>query len=254
MSDGNFTDPSIWNPPGVPTNGAELHINHDVVLNTNIIFNSGELYLGPGGTQTEDGNDRTIWCQSGETLYMNGGTIDCHLLRISEGASTHFYASYFNVDTFWNEKDAVVCPVRINANYLLNDTSAWLICNGINNTVDSIVNLGKLEIGNITTVNTIYNEGELINHFSLVVTEDFHNCNGQGSIAELNNYLSIYVEGDFTNCSDGLINGNGDIYTAVTFLNDGNIIDDQEILSPSGMISGSGNVDSTVFVGVGNCS
>lgn len=252
-ADGNFNDPNVWSPIGVPTNGENLNINHNLVMTSDIYYTAGQIYLGSGGTLTDNGN-HAFWVGSGGTLYMNGGTLSCHLLRFSPNTTAHLYASYFNVDTLWNQETTIGGTIHINANYFLNDTAAHWWGSGILNITDSLVNRGIFENGNTLNVGSLYNEGIFNNAFSVQVSNNLYNCNNQGGNAIIDNDLLICVEGDLLNCAGNTLDGNGEFFTGGTFTNNGDVTGNLELLSPSGVLAVPGTLGTGVTVGVGACS
>lgn len=233
-SNGNFLNPLIWNPIGIPASGDSLIINHDVIMNTGIYYTAGQIKIGPAGSLIEDAIDRAFWAD-GTGSVINQGTITAHLLLISPSASFTNGGYAIGIDSLWNQ-GTIQNSGRIEVYDYLNDETS------------TVSNNYQIEV-----THDMNNQGEVNNNNLMTVGNDFSNCNIQTMDAMFNNDGFFCVTNDFANCINDTINGSGEYYVGGSSTNLGVFDGSHTFYTPSGTLGITGNVQPGVTIAAGTC-
>ena len=104
---GNWTNPMTWTPLGVPLPGANVTINHDVILDTDFLYTSGSITIGNSGSLTENVVDRNFAIDGG--TFTNGGVFTISNFAILSGSATNSgtisptrFQNQRRFDKYWN--------------------------------------------------------------------------------------------------------------------------------------------------------
>lgn len=211
IANGNWANPSTWDCSCTPVDGYSITVNHQVTLDTSIVFTyGGEFLINSTGSLIQDsvGNrDISIWGD-----FTNNGIVNCRQYQDSMSNSStnngvfqvksfvsHGYNIFYNNGIFISDS-------------LLNQNSGYFEGNG---TVTSnvIINSGVFDIrGQI-------NADQIINHMNFD-SYDGIKCNSLINFKNFScNYLgsgyyddSLLVSGDLINYGDFRTN----IYTRIS--------------------------------------
>lgn len=269
---GDFYNPLIWNPVGLPTNGDSLQINHAVVLNLDIYYNAGQIKINPGGSLIEDGTPRTIWIDGGSLI--NNGSHTTHLLYVSNGGFLHNNASMTGIDSMMVQADFTntglagindfwVMPGGIvsNSGTLTNTDSMFVQGIFVNTGTAGVYDLAFDEMasmnnsGSLDVTHNMHNQGQLYNSYTIEVANDFSNCNTQNLNAVFHNSGIVCFGNDFLNCDTDTITGSGDYFVAGLSTNLGVFSGSQTFHTPNGSLTlNTGVILPSVTLTTGACS
>lgn len=272
--DGNFLNPLIWSPIGIPASGDSIVIDHDVVMNSNIYYTAGTIYIRSGGELIEDATDRTLWAD-GTGSVTNEGTFTTHLLLISPAAKFTNSGNFINIDSLWNQ-GTVTNTNSGNATLFdfWNDQGSTFTNDGVLSNADSLLNQGVFtnnvdatvydilndematftNTGNIQIQNNMNNQGYATNDQTMVIHNDFSNCNLQTLDAIFENNGQFCIVNDFSNCIDDSLIGTGDYYIGGSSSNFGVFDGSFNFYTPSGTLGITGNIQPGITVAQGSCN
>jgi len=207
VANGNWTSPATWG--GVPpTPGADVIINHAVVLDIDYGYASGSITINGAGSLNGNTPARALALIAGGngTLTVSGGLSIARLAFFSGSITnngTITSDSLFNSITFNNNTGAVV-----NAAQLMNNTGA------------NLTNNGTITTTNFLNIETVTNN-------NMLAASDFMNCKSFTNAAT----ATIDIANDFLN-SDSLA-------SPATFVNNGTVNVGNDWLNTES-VSGSG--------------
>jgi len=180
VANGNWTNPAIWFPLGVPQNLDTVTINHNVIVDTNVSVQSAKLTVNIGASLMEDLAPRTMDLNS--SVLINKGIIvvsylDCFSDTVSNYDSIH-------VKKILKLQE---CASQNNGNIYVADS--------LKNRLGDFTNTNSSVV---TTDNFIYNDG-LITNNGIIITKNLHNDNtfvNNDSVLVTKNWME---NGKFTN-------------------------------------------------------
>jgi hypothetical protein len=269
---GDFYNPLIWNPIGLPTNGDSLQINHAVVLNLDIYYSAGQIRINPGGSFVEDAVPRTIWIDGGS--LVNYGTHSTHLIYVSNGGYLDNWATMTGIDSmmvqseFHNFGTAGVNDFWVmeggkvnNSGSLTNTDSMFVQGMFINSGTAGVYDLAFDQMaslnntGSLDVTHNMHNQGYLYNSYTIDVANDFSNCNTQSDNAVFDNDGIVCFSNDFINCDTDSIVGSGDYYVGGLSTNLGVFSGSHTFHTPTGGLTFNGGIiHPTVSMTTGACS
>lgn len=192
VANGNWTNPLTWSCTCVPTPGANVTINHNVVLNTSFGYSTGSITINSGGSLLDDVIGRDMWVNGG--AFTNNGNVDVHYLLNSSG--TFINSGTITARAISNSIGFTNTGIFQNIDSMLNN--AVLINNGSFLNLDSITNNVSFVNNGICTFNQFTNNGTYINNNNLTFTDITNNgiLTNSDSINGLN---SMWNLGKITN-------------------------------------------------------
>lgn len=271
IGDGDFLNPLIWNPIGIPASGDSLTINHALTLSTDVYYTAGQIKINNSGSLIEDAIDRSVWVNGGS--LVNHGTYTSHLLWVSTGG-------YIINTGSMNAIDSMLVDADITNSGTASINDMWIAINGdFNNSgtltnTDSLFNQGIFtnsgmagvydlandEMATLTNsyslqvTNNMHNQGLVSNSGVITVSNDFSNCNTQSLDGTINNAGVFCIGNDFLNCGGDVIAGTGNYYIGNLSTNLGIFSGTFTFNTPSGGLSlNTGTVAPTVNFGTGIC-
>ncbi|MDX2361373.1 MAG: T9SS type A sorting domain-containing protein [Crocinitomicaceae bacterium] len=270
--DGDFFNPLIWNPLGLPTSGETIIINHNVVLNTAVYYTSGSITINAGGSLIEDAVDRTFWAD-GTGSVVNHGTFTTHLLALSPGASFTNDGDFINIDSLWNQ-GTITNTGTATLFDIWNDLTGTFTNSGNLTNADSLLNQGVLINNGSATVydilndqlasftnngmfditNNMNNQGYVNNQAGIRIENDFSNCNTQSMDAMFINDGRFCVSNDMINCQGDTLTGSGSYYIGGFSSNFGVFDGTHFFYTSSGTVGIPGNIQPGVTLAVGSCN
>lgn len=233
---GDFLNPLIWSPVGIPASGDSLLINHAVVLNTSIYYTAGRITISGSGSLIEDATDRSYWADGTGSL-VNMGTFTAHLLLVSPAAAMTNMGNFAGVDSVWNQ-GTLMNMGSMTSYDVLNDETGTFHNHGM-----LFVNNDMNNQGYFHTSNTA---GTTIGH-------DFSNCNIQTMDAWFENNGYMCIGNDFANCAGDTLTGIGDYTIGGAGTNLGVFEGTFSFNSPTGSITNLGTIDPNVTFGTNVC-
>lgn len=271
---GDFINPLNWNPMGVPASGDSLIVNHAMVMTTDIYYTSGRITITPNGSLVEDATDRNFWAD-GTGSVVNSGTFTTHLLALSPMASFTNNGDFINIDSLWNQGTVINSPGGYaTLNDFWNDQTGTFTNSGVLSNADSLLNQGSFinntsasvnallndqmanftNNGNLEITSDMNNQGPAFNNASMVVYNNFSNCNTQTMDAIFTNNGRLCIANDFLNCAGDTLTGTGSYYVGGLSSNLG-VFDGTHIFyTTSGSLDIQGNVQPGVTIMAGTCN
>lgn len=272
ISNGDFFNPLIWSPPGFPTNGDQLTINHAVVLNLDIYYNAGQITINSGASLVQDGTERSVWIDGGG--LTNNGTFSTHFVWVSNGGFLTNTWNFTGIDSLMVQSDFtnsgtagvndfwIMVGGNVNNSGTLNNTDSMLVQGVFTNSgtaavydlaFDEMASLNNT--GDLTVTNNMHNQGYLYNAYTIEVANDFSNCNTQNFNAVFENDGIVCFGNDFINCDTDTITGTGDYFVSNLSTNLGVFSGSQTFHTPTGaMTLNLGTVQPSVTITTGACS
>jgi hypothetical protein len=237
VSDGDFLNPFVWNPIGIPASGDQLTINHDLIMTTGIYYTAGSITIASGGSLVEDATDRDFWVDGTGSL-INHGLFRAHLFLASPNTTVNNFGTFASIDSVWSQTSLINIG-SIEAYDFLNDETATL------------TNEGTLIIGN-----DMNNQGLIDNKqwASIDLTNDFSNCNLQTLDGRVENDGIFCVGNNFSNCFGDTLRGSGHYYIGNAASNLGVLEGNATFHTPSGNFAITGTVGSSVTITTGVCN
>jgi len=200
-ANGSWVTPSTWSPLGVPIPGDIVIINHDVTLDTDFAYTVGSITVNSGGSLIEDSTPRSVWVNGVGAALTNNGTTTINTLLISDGAYTN--TGIFTVKIFANFAQAVNLNTGLisGVDSIYNDGT--LVNEGQINVMafyndDTWNNYGKI-FGLTTIVDSMYNAGIMLNDVTAIIKADSCTNSGQFVNNGIINYDQFTNIGTFTN-------------------------------------------------------
>lgn len=236
VSAGNFLNPLIWSPAGIPASGDSLTINHAVVLNTSVYYTAGRITVNPSGSLIEDATDRSFWAD-GTGSVVNSGTFTAHLLLVSPLAAMTNMGNFAGVDSVWNQ-GTIMNSGSMDSYDVLNDETGTFHQHGT-----LFVNHDMNNQGYFHTNNTA----------STTVGNNFSNCNIQSMDAWFENNGFMCIGNDFANCAGDTLTGTGEYAIGNAGTNLGVFEGTFSFYTPSGSITNLGTIDPNVTFGTNIC-
>lgn len=273
IANGNFYDPSIWSPFGLPSNGDMLTINHAVTLNIDVYYTAGQIKINPGASLTQDAVNRNVWID-GNGSMINHGTYSSHLLYISGGGFITNSGLLGNIDSMliqssvtnsgtasFNDFWIGTAGTFNNSGSLTNTDS--LLCQGVF-TNSGMAGVYDFEIdemsvvnnsGSITITHDMNNQGKLTNSLYMQVDHDFSNCNFQSLNASVSNNGIFCIGHDFSNCGGDTLKGSGEYYVGNLASNFGVFSGTHTFHTPTGTLAlQTGTIEAGVTIAAGTCN
>ena len=273
VASGDFYNPLIWNPVGLPTNGDMLQINHAVVININIYYTAGQIKINSGGSLIQDATPRTIWIDGGS--FINEGTHTTHLIYVSNGGYLTNSGSMTGIDSmmvsaeFTNNgtagiNDFWVMPTGAVTNIgTLTNTDSMFVQGAFTNSGSAAVyDLAFDQMATLTNTGTLdvthnmHNQGMIFNTMYIDVANDFSNCNTQSLNAVFSNNGTVCFGNDFLNCDTDTIKGsaNGKYYVGGLSSNLGVFSGMHTFYTPNGSLTlNTGFISPSVTLTTGTC-
>lgn len=270
---GDFFNPFIWNPIGIPASGDSLFINHVIVLNGDIYYTSGRITINGTGSLIED-IDRSFWAD-GTGSVVNSGTFTTHLLLISPSAGFTNYGNFIDIDSLWNQ-GSITNTNSGNAELydFWNDQTGVFYNDGMLSNADSVLNQGIFvnntgatvnamlndemgsftNNGNMTINQDMNNQGLMSNEENLEIGHDFSNCNLQTLDAILYNNGKLCITNNFANCIDDTLRGTGQYYVGGASSNFGVFDGAFTFYTTDGTMGFSGNLQGGATIAQGTCN
>lgn len=268
---GNFYNPLIWDCLCLPANGDQLIINHDVVMNLDIYYNTGSITINASGSLVEDATERNFWAD-GTGSITNHGTFTTHAVYLSPGASLTNTGTLGSIDSLWNQ-GTVVNSGSANLFDFWNDQTGIFTNTGDLVNADSLLNQGNFANNGTATIydfandqmatftntvdmlitNNMNNQGYTMNTGDIKINNDFSNCNTQTMDAMMINDGIFCVTNDFINCIDDTLTGSGNYYIGGSSSNFGVFAGTHTFHTPSGTIGVPGTIEAGVTVTTGAC-
>jgi hypothetical protein len=272
--DGDFLNPLNWNPVGIPTSGDSIVIDHNMVLNTDIYYTDGVIHIRNAGQLIEDAMERSFWVD-GTGSVINEGLFTTHLLLLSPNATFANSGNFIDIDSLWNQ-GTITNSVSGYATIFdfWNDQTGSFTNSGVLDNADSLLNQGVFitntnatvydfmndqmgtftNNGNMEVENNMNNQGLATNNASLVIMNDFSNCNIQTSDAIFSNSGRVCIANDFLNCIGDSLRGSGSYYIGGSSSNLGVFAGSFMFYTPSGTLGVPGTIMPGVTVTTGSCN
>jgi len=269
---GDFYNPLIWTPIGLPASGDILTINHAVNMNLDIYYTAGEININSGGSLIEDATPRSMWINGGS--LSNAGTYSSHLIWVSSGGSVTNTGTMTGIDSLLadgsvtNNGSAAINDLWITVAGSLNNTGTLtntdsmlvqgtFINSGSAGVYDIAVDqLGLLDnSGALDISNNFHTQGLVENTGTIDAALDFSNCNTQSMDAMFINDGVFCVGNDFLNCDGDTLTGSGAYYVGNLSSNLGGALTGTHTFNTptGGLTLNTGTVDVTVTMGTGTC-
>lgn len=131
ISSGNWNDPTIWSTDGgnsscscvapIITNGDNITINHDVILNDHLFVNAGTI-LSVNSTGSLLGNSFNLQTIGNSTINLNG---TCSFLKITNGKTNGTSGSTINISSLVTANariDIYAGTIDLNGGFLYSNT------------------------------------------------------------------------------------------------------------------------------------
>lgn len=293
ISNGQATNPFVWDCTCIPLTGDDIIVNHDIEMNTDWLVNgSGSITVSNTGKLVEDSQHRGILFDGG-VVFTNHGTTEMTNFAFTNGAEAHNHGalvldsglyidqnstfmnhglvqdvdSTYTQGMFMNEGtygpgDFLNEGMVTNTGYISADS---LLNTGTINT--SAGNLTILDFGNTGILNVtgssyiivnddFWNSGQLYlaTGRDIRVANDMSNAHQSGT-ASINNDGLIEIGNDFSNIDT--IRGSGLFCIANNSLNTGDVkgtLDICDNTSVSHFDANTGNIEATVTNCTSGCS
>ncbi|MGQ0829829.1 MAG: T9SS type A sorting domain-containing protein [Bacteroidota bacterium] len=155
VSNGNWSNPAIWSPPGVPSISDTVIIDHNVILDQDISFLSGSLTVN--ASIMEDLTSREISLLTSN--FTNEGIVVVSFFKFMDGM-------IINKDSLYIKRNFSAMNAPIDNSGIIHVVDTLEINNG-----GDLTNSGV-----VTTDNFIDNEGSITNN-ALITTKDILNGN-----------------------------------------------------------------------------
>lgn len=231
---GNFLDFTKWDCFCIPANGDSLVINHNMILNTSIYYNSGQIKVNSSGSLVEDATDRDVWVDGTGSL-INNGTFDCYRLYISDGSFVNTSTSVY-FDSLWNQGNIA-------------NSGLMTVYDALNDQAGTFTNSGEFIVEN-----NFNNSGDYLNSGTIELTNNFSNCNIQSMDAIFINDGVFCIGNNFSNCVDDTLTGTGEYFVGGSASNFGVFDGAFDFNTPTGTLSiNTGTVDAAVNFGTAAC-
>ncbi|MGL5889116.1 MAG: T9SS type A sorting domain-containing protein [Bacteroidia bacterium] len=142
--DGNWSNPSIWIPAGVPSS------TDDVVISSNVTANSMNTISNP-----------TFTIDAGASFVVSTGTLTFSNNSISNSGTIVAQSLWLNYNfSFFNYGQIIVNGV-FDCEGPINNTTGGSICAGHVNVVDMFTNAGSISMDSLFNITTILNSGRM---------------------------------------------------------------------------------------------
>lgn len=270
--DGDFYNPLIWTPIGLPVSGESVVINHSVTMNLDIYYTAGSITINAGGSLIEDATDRSFWAD-GTGSVVNHGTFTSHLLALSPGASFTNSGDFLNIDSLWNQGTVVNTGTATLFDFW-NDHTGTFTNDGVLANSDSLLNQGVFvnngtaniydflndelatfnNNSNVNITNNMNNQGYSNNQAGITLSNDFSNCNTQSMDAMFINDGWFCIANDFLNCAGDTLKGSGNYYIGGLSSNLGVFDGTHTFYTSSGNLNIPGNIQPGVTLTAGSCN
>ena len=224
--DGDFYNPLIWTPVGLPASGDILTINHAVNMNLDIYYTAGQININSGGSLIEDATPRSMWINGGS--LSNAGTYSSHLIWVSSGGSVSNTGTMTGIDSLLVQAD-----FTNNGNAAINDL--WITVEGNLNNTGTLTNTDSMLVQGVFTnsgsagvydiavdqqalfdnsgvmdiSNNFHSQGLVQNVGTIDVGLDFSNCNTQTMDAMFESDGVFCIANNFLNCDGDTMAGSG---------------------------------------------
>lgn len=234
VNDGDFFNPLIWSPVGIPGDGDSLFIEHDVNMTVGIPYTAGRITVESEGSLSDGGAGYDIYCNGGS--FVNNGSVNCNDIWLDSGELENHGS--FDLDSMWTQ-GTVINTGTMNMNDYLSDQN------------EIVTNEGTIDIAN-----DFNNQGLFVNNGQMFVGNDFSNWNFQSSDATFECEGVLCVGNDWANFNeDDTVRGSGFIYIGNNSTNLGIVQGTLTIHTPTGSFTvNTGSVESTVSYGSGSCA
>ncbi|PCJ25514.1 MAG: hypothetical protein COA97_07540 [Flavobacteriales bacterium] len=201
VQNGNWMNFTTWSPVGVPIPGDIIIINTNVTLDTSFAYTSGSITVNSGASLVQDFPVRDIWLNGPNASLTNNGTTTIRYLLLSIGSYTN--SGDFNVKSFANYITAnnTATGVIIGVDSLYNDGT--IINDGTVNVMaffnnNTINNYGIIQ-GLVTVVDSMFNVGTFLNDAGALLRADSFTNTGQFTNNGVVNFDQFTNTGTFIN-------------------------------------------------------
>lgn len=274
VSNGNATNPLIWDCTCLPQPGEHLIINHNVVLDVDWGYLSGSLTINQGASLTQDLTTRNI-SVGGTGVLNNKGTLTIrNLLLASSGSLSNTgtigvtanllvtTGSTFSNSSLINISDTLGIQGTISNNAGTINVATFLNAGTYDNNTN-----GNLYVSSILYTNTVFNNngwvtvnldflnsGDATNNMIMDIKQNFYNGDSLMNTAEFINNGLVSVGNNWFNSED--VNGTGQFYIANYTANSGNITGTLDFCDKTGgnIDANSGTIAGTVTYCNTNCN
>jgi hypothetical protein len=273
ISNGNATNPLIWDCTCLPQPGEHLVINHNVVLDVDWGYLSGSLTINSGASLIHDLTNRNLSVGGTGTLnnkgtltvknvllsstgsIVNTGTLNASANILITLGSTFTNSSVVNITdtlgiqgTLNNNAGTITVPIFMNAGTYNNNTNSNLTSNLIY-TNNTFTNNGWV------TVNLHFlNSEDATNNMIMDIKQNFYNGDSIAQTAEFINNNLVSVGNNWYNSED--VTGTGQFCIANYTANSGNITGTLDFCDKTGgnIDANTGSISGTVTYCTTNCN
>ncbi|NUM51158.1 MAG: T9SS type A sorting domain-containing protein [Flavobacteriales bacterium] len=274
VSNGNATNPLIWDCTCLPQPGEHLVINHNVVLDVNWVYFSGSLTINQGASLTQDLTTRnvSVW---GTGVLNNKGTLTIRNLLLASsstlsntgtiGVTANLLVttgSTFSNSSLINISDTLGIQGTINNNAGTINVATFLNTGTYNNNTNGNLYVSSIIYTNGTfnnngwvTVNLHFlNSEDATNNMIMDIKQDFYNGDSLMNTAEFINNGLVSVGNNWYNSED--VTGTGQFCIANYTANSGNITGTLDFCDKTGgnIDANSGTIAGTVTYCNTNCN
>lgn len=274
VSNGNATNPLIWDCTCLPQPGEHLVINHNVVLDVDWGYMSGSLTINQGASLTQDLTTRNISVGGTGVLNNKGSLTIKNLLLASSGSLSNTgtisvtanllvtTGSTFSNSSLLNVADTLGIQGTINNNAGTINTATFLNTGTYNNNTNSNLSVtsilytsGTFNNNGWVTVNLHFlNSEDATNNMIMDIKQNFYNGDTLFFTAEFTNNGLVSVGNDWYNSED--VNGTGQFCIANYTANSGDITGTLDFCDKTGgnIDANSGTIAGTVTFCNTNCN
>lgn len=216
VSDGNASNPLIWDCTCIPSPDDNLTISHNVVMNVDWIVNSGgSITVDAGSSFIQDNQYRTILFDGSGSSFSNYGITELTNIGFSNGAEGHNHSSLSLDTALW------VGPGSMFMNHGLTQNVDSTYIQGM------FMNEGTYRYGDFLNEGTVSNTGYIVvdslynNIGTINSTAGNIQANDIGSNGTINITGSSYmvISSDFYNAGTLNLAAGRDIYIGSDLLN-----------------------------------
>ncbi|MDP2385251.1 MAG: T9SS type A sorting domain-containing protein [Bacteroidota bacterium] len=189
ITNGNWTNPFTWDCTCVPTDGYSVNINHNVSLNTSMVFNSGGITINSSGSLQQDASaNKDIWINGGN--FYSTGTFSVRYFLLSSGLGYNYGSftvnAFSTASLFYNHGAMFMDSMSVSGSFT-NISTGTLYGDSIRNT-GVFANDGRMSVVWATNNNLWYNNnyqsgfsmtnlGVFENSDTLLLSNSFWNAN-----------------------------------------------------------------------------
>jgi hypothetical protein len=215
VANGNWLNPMTWDCFCIPLPGYSISINHQVTLDTDFMFTTGDIVINSGGSLFQDMQNRNIWV-AGSGYLSNSGTLNIKNLLYEGTNGSLMNAGMLTTGNlhlstgFDNIGEAVADSLMNNSsinNYGNIQATAFtnthnFVNSGTSNFSDFLNNgFFQNELGIIEVNNNLWNQGTILNGSAskILIGNSLLNSNPFSFDARIVNNAYIYISNSFYN-------------------------------------------------------